>query len=264
MSRPPLGRIPERRISRRWRIDGDRNGCADCCTQLAHRLAPFLRRAVAESGASGFTKEMSAWRPGAGGGTLRGLLDELGRTALERAARRARPAGRSRRSSAGSSTLSEAATRRPGRAHRTACRRRHAARRPERRQSAGALADGAQVIVPRWLAPGTAAAGTAAAAPGGKVTLGTATLEQLDELPGVGPVTTELSLSPTASLAAVELSRIRGSQSQTVGSWSYLGWCRRPGGSGGPSRLGCFGVESGAITLDVAARSLMRTEVELR
>lgn len=56
---------------------------------------------------------------------------------------------------------------------------------------AAPLADGAQVIVPRRLAPGAAAAGTAAAAPGGKVSLATATLEQLDELPGVGPVTAQ-------------------------------------------------------------------------
>jgi competence protein ComEA len=56
---------------------------------------------------------------------------------------------------------------------------------------AAPLADGAQVIVPRRLPPEATAAGTAAAAPGGKVSLATATLEQLDELPGVGPVTAQ-------------------------------------------------------------------------
>jgi competence protein ComEA len=56
---------------------------------------------------------------------------------------------------------------------------------------AAPLADGAQVIVPRRLEPGAAAEGSTAAAPGGKVSLATATLEQLDELPGVGPVTAQ-------------------------------------------------------------------------
>jgi competence protein ComEA len=56
---------------------------------------------------------------------------------------------------------------------------------------AAPLADGAQVIVPRRLPPGAAAAGPAVAAPGGKVSLATATLEQLDELPGLGPVTAQ-------------------------------------------------------------------------
>ena len=55
---------------------------------------------------------------------------------------------------------------------------------------AAPLADGAQVIVPRRLPPGAVAA-EGAAAPGGKVSLGTATLDQLDELPGVGPVTAQ-------------------------------------------------------------------------
>jgi competence protein ComEA len=55
---------------------------------------------------------------------------------------------------------------------------------------AAPLADGAQVVVPRRLPPGaTPAEGTAAV--GGKVSLGTATIEQLDELPGVGPVTAQ-------------------------------------------------------------------------
>jgi competence protein ComEA len=51
---------------------------------------------------------------------------------------------------------------------------------------AAPLADGAQVLVPIRVTPGTAGA----ASPG-KVSLATATPEQLDELPGVGPVTAE-------------------------------------------------------------------------
>jgi competence protein ComEA len=55
---------------------------------------------------------------------------------------------------------------------------------------AAPLADGEQVVVPaRSAAAGGAAAGTAA--PAGPVHLSTATLEQLDALPGVGPVTAQ-------------------------------------------------------------------------
>jgi len=59
---------------------------------------------------------------------------------------------------------------------------------------AAPLADGEQVVVPRR---GAAGAGGAAVAPGaagappGPVHLNTATLEQLDTLPGVGPVTAQ-------------------------------------------------------------------------
>ena len=67
---------------------------------------------------------------------------------------------------------------------------------------AAPLVDGTQVLVPARVtvtAPGTAPAarGEAGAAGGGvggaqvKVSLGTATLEQLDALPGVGPVTAQ-------------------------------------------------------------------------
>jgi competence protein ComEA len=55
---------------------------------------------------------------------------------------------------------------------------------------AAPLADGAQVVVPRRAAvPGSPPA--AAAAPTGPLHLNTATLEQLDELPGVGPSTAQ-------------------------------------------------------------------------
>jgi competence protein ComEA len=56
---------------------------------------------------------------------------------------------------------------------------------------AAPLADGEQVVVPRR-GSGAASAGTSpAAGPSAPVQLSTATLEQLDSLPGVGPVTAQ-------------------------------------------------------------------------
>lgn len=55
---------------------------------------------------------------------------------------------------------------------------------------AAPVADGQQVIVPNRVAGGAAGA-TAATAGGGKVSLASATLDQLDELPGIGPVTAQ-------------------------------------------------------------------------
>jgi competence protein ComEA len=55
---------------------------------------------------------------------------------------------------------------------------------------AALIADGEQVVVPRR-GSAVAAAGGSGAAPSGPVHLDSATVDQLDELPGVGPVTTE-------------------------------------------------------------------------
>lgn len=54
---------------------------------------------------------------------------------------------------------------------------------------AAPLADGEQVVVPRRGAPG--AVGGGSSTPAGPVQLSTATLEQLDTLPGVGPSTAQ-------------------------------------------------------------------------
>ena len=57
---------------------------------------------------------------------------------------------------------------------------------------AARIADGEQVVVPRRGAfPAVAAGGGGASAPAGPVHLNSATLEQLDGLPGVGPVTAQ-------------------------------------------------------------------------
>jgi competence protein ComEA len=56
---------------------------------------------------------------------------------------------------------------------------------------AALVADGEQIAVPRRGAAVSAAAGGGAAAASGPVHLNSATLEQLDELPGVGPVTAQ-------------------------------------------------------------------------
>lgn len=54
---------------------------------------------------------------------------------------------------------------------------------------AAPLVDGQQVVVPRRGPPGSSPGGAPAA--GSKVSLAIATIEQLDELPGIGPVTAQ-------------------------------------------------------------------------
>jgi competence protein ComEA len=58
---------------------------------------------------------------------------------------------------------------------------------------AAPISDGEQIVVPRRgaAAPAAPGAGAATGAPSGPVHLSTATLEQLDALPGVGPVTAQ-------------------------------------------------------------------------
>ena len=63
---------------------------------------------------------------------------------------------------------------------------------------AAPLADGMQVLVPRRVAGAPAAARAAPAAPA-RVSLEPATVEQLDALPGVGPVTAQKILDYRAA-----------------------------------------------------------------
>jgi competence protein ComEA len=69
---------------------------------------------------------------------------------------------------------------------------------------AAPLADGVQVMVPRRLpvVAGGSAGPAGAATPAGPVRLNTATLEQLDDLPGVGPVTAQKILDYRATHGA--------------------------------------------------------------
>src|SRR5918994_5037307 len=56
---------------------------------------------------------------------------------------------------------------------------------------AAPVADGAQVVVPRRVPAAPSGSANAPVAPAGPLHLNTATLEQLDELPGVGPSTAQ-------------------------------------------------------------------------
>jgi competence protein ComEA len=56
---------------------------------------------------------------------------------------------------------------------------------------AAPLVDGEQVVVPQRGAAGVVAAGSAGVAASGPVSLSTATAEQLDALPGIGPATAQ-------------------------------------------------------------------------
>ena len=67
---------------------------------------------------------------------------------------------------------------------------------------AAPLADGEQVVVPARIAAVPGAATAAPSAPAGPVHLSTATLEQLDALPGIGPVTAQKILDYRAKHGA--------------------------------------------------------------
>ena len=56
---------------------------------------------------------------------------------------------------------------------------------------AAPVADGQQIVVPARVAPGAAAERRRRGQPRAKVSLASATLEQLDALPGIGPVTAQ-------------------------------------------------------------------------
>jgi competence protein ComEA len=78
---------------------------------------------------------------------------------------------------------------------------------------AARLADGQQVVVPRRV-PGTAAGVTAGVGEEAPISLGTATVEQLEEIDGIGPVTAEDIVAfreQHGGLASVEqLDRVSG------------------------------------------------------
>jgi competence protein ComEA len=56
---------------------------------------------------------------------------------------------------------------------------------------AAPVVDGQQIVVPARLGPGVSAGAGAAPGAGARVSLSAATVDQLDELPGVGPVTAQ-------------------------------------------------------------------------
>jgi competence protein ComEA len=56
---------------------------------------------------------------------------------------------------------------------------------------AAPLVDGVQILVPARAEAGTPQVGSAPGAPSGPVSLSSATVEELDELPGIGPVTAQ-------------------------------------------------------------------------
>lgn len=85
---------------------------------------------------------------------------------------------------------------------------------------AARLADGQQVVVPARLPGGATAAGTTGAE--GPISLGTATVEQLEEIEGIGPVTAEAIVAfrdEHGGLASVEqLDQVSGIGPATMGS----------------------------------------------
>ena len=69
---------------------------------------------------------------------------------------------------------------------------------------AAPVADGQQVVVPTHDAAGEVGVGSSAAMPGGNVHLNSATLEDLDTLPGIGPVTAQKILDYRAAHGAFQ------------------------------------------------------------
>jgi competence protein ComEA len=84
---------------------------------------------------------------------------------------------------------------------------RHAARAAV--NLAAPLADGEQVLVPSGVGSAVAAGSSTEPSPAAPVDLNTATVEQLDALPGIGPVTIERAKSPKASNATLASARVR-------------------------------------------------------
>jgi competence protein ComEA len=72
----------------------------------------------------------------------------------------------------------------------------------ERVNLAAPVADGEQIVVPKRVPGGSAAPAASGATSSGPVQLSTATLEQLDSLPGIGPVTAQKILDYRAAHGA--------------------------------------------------------------
>ena len=116
---------------------------------------------------------------------------------------------------------------------------------------AAPLADGEQVVVPRRGAPGAAGGGlgSSGAAPLRPVQLSTATLEQLDSLPGVGPVTAQKILDYRAEARRVPARSTSSTPcpgSGRSGSISSTSWSCRERSGRSPHRVRGRALSSGS------------------